>query len=63
MTSTFSGSNVKRIITTEMKTPNGLAIDHMAKKLYWSDAGLDKVERCDVDGSNRKVSCSQYNDM
>ncbi|WAR10070.1 LRP1-like protein, partial [Mya arenaria] len=34
-------------------TPNGLAIDHLAKKLYWSDARLDKIERCNMDGTER----------
>lgn len=36
--------------------PNAITLDHKAKKLYWGDARLDKIERCEYDGSNRVVS-------
>lgn len=36
--------------------PNALTLDHKAQKLYWGDARLDKIERCEYDGSNRVVS-------
>lgn len=52
----MSGWNVRSIITTEIETPNGLAIDYMAGKLYWADARLDKIERCEYDGTKRVVS-------
>ena len=55
-TAFLSGYNVTSIISSDIKTPNGLAIDHGAKKLYWSDARLDKIERCEFDGSRRVVS-------
>ena len=51
----LSGYDVQSIITTDIQSPNGLTIDFKARKLYWCDARLDKVERCDLDGSNRKV--------
>lgn len=56
MSSYLAGFEMKNIITTDIKTPNGLTIDHPTKKLYWSDARLDKIERCNFDGSNRVVS-------
>ena len=52
----MNGWDVKDVITTEIKTPNALAIDHRAGKLYWADARLDKIERCEFDGSDRVVS-------
>ena len=55
-TSFLSGWDVKSIVTTDIKTPNGLAIDHKAQKLYWIDARLDKIERMNYDGSGRYVS-------
>ncbi|XP_072349712.1 low-density lipoprotein receptor-related protein 1-like [Scyliorhinus torazame] len=55
MRSTLVGSSVFIIIGTDIRTPNGLAIDHQAEKLYFSDASLDKIERCEYDGSNRQV--------
>ncbi|XP_064646344.1 low-density lipoprotein receptor-related protein 1-like isoform X2 [Lineus longissimus] len=54
----LGGWDVKAIITTNIRVPNGLVIDHRAQKLYWSDAGLDKIERCNFDGSNRTVIIS-----
>lgn len=56
MRSSLSGANVLVIVGNSIRTPNGLAIDHRAEKLYFSDATLDKIERCEYDGSNRFVS-------
>ncbi|VDI33223.1 low-density lipoprotein receptor-related protein 1 (alpha-2-macroglobulin receptor) [Mytilus galloprovincialis] len=53
--STMDGWDVVSIITEDIRTPNGLAIDHKAQRLYWSDARLDKIERSDFDGKNREV--------
>lgn len=56
MRATLTGANVLVIIGSDIRTPNGLAIDHRAEKLYFSDATLDKIERCEYDGSRRYVS-------
>ncbi|KAG9328294.1 hypothetical protein JZ751_015364, partial [Albula glossodonta] len=55
MRASLSGANVLVIIGSDIRTPNGLAIDHRAEKLYFSDATLDKIERCEYDGSHRYV--------
>uniref|UniRef100_A0A673BTW4 Low density lipoprotein receptor-related protein 1Aa n=1 Tax=Sphaeramia orbicularis TaxID=375764 RepID=A0A673BTW4_9TELE len=55
MRATLTGSNVLVIIGSDIRTPNGLAIDHRAEKLYFSDATLDKIERCEYDGTRRYV--------
>uniref|UniRef100_A0A3Q3XIF9 EGF-like domain-containing protein n=1 Tax=Mola mola TaxID=94237 RepID=A0A3Q3XIF9_MOLML len=55
MRATLTGSNVLVIIGNDIRTPNGLAIDHRAEKLYFSDATLDKIERCEYDGTRRYV--------
>uniref|UniRef100_A0A6Q2Z7L4 EGF-like domain-containing protein n=1 Tax=Esox lucius TaxID=8010 RepID=A0A6Q2Z7L4_ESOLU len=55
MRASLSGANMLVIIGDDIRTPNGLAIDHRAEKLYFSDATLDKIERCEYDGSNRFV--------
>lgn len=36
-------------------SPEGLAIDHFRRTMYWTDSGLDKIERAGLDGSERKV--------
>lgn len=56
MRATLTGANVLVIIGNDIRTPNGLAIDHRAEKLYFSDATLDKIERCEYDGTRRYVS-------
>lgn len=50
-----NGYKVESIITTNIKVPNGIAIDQKNRKLYWCDARLDKIETCEMDGSNRVV--------
>lgn len=52
----MNGIKMESIVTTLIHMPNGLAIDHKAQKLYWGDARLDKIERCNLDGSDRVVS-------
>nr|XP_022909737.1 low-density lipoprotein receptor-related protein 1 isoform X1 [Onthophagus taurus] len=51
----LSGYGRRIIISTEIRMPNGITLDHKAQKLYWSDARLDKIERCEYDGSNRII--------
>ena len=51
----MSGAARMAIVSTRLQWPNGVAIDFAAQKLYWTDAGLDKLERSDLDGSNRQV--------
>lgn len=55
MRASLSGANMITIIDKDIRTPNGLAIDHKAEKIYFSDATLDKIERCEYDGSQRQV--------
>lgn len=49
----FTGYEREAIITTDIRMPNGITLDHKAQKLYWGDARLDKIERCEYDGSKR----------
>ncbi len=60
MRASLSGANVIVIIGSNIRTPNGLAIDHRAEKIYFSDATFDKIERCEYDGSRRFVSSSLF---
>lgn len=36
-------------------SPEGLAIDHFHRTMYWTDSGLDKIERARLDGSERRA--------
>ncbi|OQV21780.1 Prolow-density lipoprotein receptor-related protein 1 [Hypsibius exemplaris] len=51
----FDGKDLESLITTDIKTPNAIAIDHKSQYLFWADALLDKIERSRLDGTERKV--------
>lgn len=36
-------------------SPEGLTIDHFRRTMFWTDSGLDKIERARLDGSERRV--------
>lgn len=49
----LSGYDLQAIITSDIRMPNAITIDHKLQKLYWSDARLDKIEKCNLDGTER----------
>lgn len=51
----MDGSDRQPIITQKIIHPRGLAVDLTNQHLYWADAYLDHVERCDYDGKNRRT--------
>ena len=51
---------VEDVISVGLNTPEGLAVDWIAKKLYWTDCGdsdseKNRIEVANLDGTNRKV--------
>lgn len=56
--STMAGNDKKAIVEENLTQPSGLAIDYEEKKLYWTDALREKIERSDLDGKNREVLVS-----
>lgn len=51
-TSNLDGSNVVTLVTSNIKTPNGLVIDHKQSKFYYADAKLDQIYKCVLNTSN-----------
>lgn len=43
------------VLFSGLISPEGLAIDHFRRTMYWTDSGLDKIERARLDGSERKA--------
>lgn len=35
--------------------PNGLALDYVANRLYWTDAKKDAISSCRFDGTDYKI--------
>jgi low-density lipoprotein receptor-related protein 1 (alpha-2-macroglobulin receptor) len=43
------------LVQKELLWPNGLTLDYKKNQLYWCDAFLDKIERINIDGSERTL--------
>jgi low-density lipoprotein receptor-related protein 1 (alpha-2-macroglobulin receptor) len=50
-----TGYGRENLITRDIFMPNALTLDLSDKKIFWADARLDKIERCDYDGRNRVI--------
>ena len=55
MRSSLAGSDLKSIVTTDIRWPNGLTIDFDDDMLYWADAFYNQIERSNLDGNYRQV--------
>ena len=49
----MDGSDVRTLISKDLKTMDGLAVDWIANNFYWTDAGLNTINVARLDGSNR----------
>ncbi|NWV63317.1 NID2 protein, partial [Malurus elegans] len=50
------GSEPETIISSAgLISPEGLAVDHLRRAMFWTDSGLDRIERSRLDGSERRV--------
>lgn len=51
----LSGNQRLAIVTTDLFWPNGIDLDKGNKRIFWVDAGYDRVESVDYDGNSRKL--------
>ncbi|XP_018413880.1 PREDICTED: nidogen-2 [Nanorana parkeri] len=49
------GAEPEVIISTDLISPEGLAIDYLRKTIFWTDSGTDKIESSRLDGTGRKT--------
>ncbi|XP_074852310.1 nidogen-2 [Carettochelys insculpta] len=49
------GAEPETIINSGLMSPEGLTVDHFRRTMFWTDSGLDKIERARLDGSERRV--------
>lgn len=52
---TLAGNQKIAIVEDNLTQPSGLCIDYDERKLYWTDALREKIERSDLNGTNREV--------
>lgn len=51
----MDGNNKTTFVSSDIHWPMSLTLDFFTRRLYWSDVYTDKIERIDLDGSNREV--------
>ncbi|NWR37394.1 NID2 protein, partial [Tachuris rubrigastra] len=49
------GAEPETVINSGLISPEGLAVDHLRRAMFWTDSGLDRIERARLDGSERRV--------
>jgi hypothetical protein len=42
--SRIDGSDAVTLVNTELDHPDGIAVDWVARNLYWTDTGTDRIE-------------------
>ena len=53
--SAFSNAtSLKTLFHCNVKTPYGLAIDHVGRNIYWTDAGTKRIEVGRLDGTRSR---------
>uniref|UniRef100_A0A8C2KB49 Low density lipoprotein receptor-related protein 4 n=1 Tax=Cyprinus carpio TaxID=7962 RepID=A0A8C2KB49_CYPCA len=51
----INGSEYEDIISAGLMTTDGLAVDSVGRKIYWTDTGTNRIEVANLNGSMRKV--------
>jgi len=51
----FDGSSPFNIVSQDVVWPNGVAVDEVMERIYWSDAKKDTIESIKMDGSDRRI--------
>lgn len=54
-TASMNGDERRTLHFSEISQPNGITIDYTSERIYWTDAGLDRIEYSNYDGSNRNI--------
>lgn len=57
MISSFTG--FQKFLTQDIQDPDHLAIDWIARNIYWTDGILGRIEVARLDGTARKIIISE----
>ena len=52
---TLNGSQRVAIVTSNLYLPNGIELDRGNRRIYWVDAGVDRIESVDYNGDSRTL--------
>uniref|UniRef100_A0A8C5HP60 Nidogen-1-like n=1 Tax=Gouania willdenowi TaxID=441366 RepID=A0A8C5HP60_GOUWI len=51
----ISKASVFALLSSDLQSPEGIAVDHVARLLFWTDSMRDTIEVSKLDGSHRRV--------
>jgi low density lipoprotein receptor-related protein 5/6 len=51
----MNGSAMESVVKFGLHFPEGVAVDWVARNLYWADVGTGRIEMARMDGSSRRV--------
>jgi len=51
----LDGRDLKPLVNKDLGWPNGLAVDEVQDRVYWSDAKKDTIETIKMDGTDRRT--------
>ena len=54
----MDGNGVTVLFQNDLQRPYSVTLDFTNQILYWADAGMDRIESANVDGTNRRVVIS-----
>lgn len=49
----FTSADCEVLVQNSTNTPDGIAIDWVGKKMYWTDGHFNRIEVAKLDGSHR----------
>jgi len=47
------------VVSVEIDSPDGVAVDWVGRNLYWTDKGMDRIELSRLNGSSRRILISE----
>jgi len=56
----MNGSDQSVVVSNDMYHPDGIAIDWVARNMYWTDTGTDRIEVSRLNGNHRRVIYFKY---
>ena len=51
----MNGEGRRTLISTGLDQPNGITIDYLSERIYWTDSVLENIEYAKYDGTERTV--------